>query len=100
MRSCSVLATQFAMAPMKSPQPTAPPPTRGVISASRQDPVRSRLEGSQRDRTVLSAFARDAVAVAVEFREVPGRVLGDVADAVRFGLTAVVVWPRRGGNRS
>ena len=32
--------------------------------------MRSRLEGSQRDRTVLSALARNAVAISIEFPEV------------------------------
>ncbi len=72
----------------------------GVLTPHGQDPVRSRLEGSQRDCTVLSALARNAVAIAIEFRKVIRRVLSDVADAVCLGLAAIVVWARRAGNWS
>lgn len=40
----------------------------------------------------LSALAGDAVAIAIEFCEVIGRILGDVTYAVCLGLAAVVVW--------
>src|SRR6478736_8218542 len=78
---------QFVMALTIWRPPIAPPRTPGASNPPGQDPVRSRLEGSQRDRTVLSGLACDAVLIPVARWPVVRVALRDVM--------AGIVCPRR-----